>query len=104
MKVAATLTRFILARTRGSPLITGPDESPRAALPLQRCRRRRTMVFCTRDPSLTTPKTDFRDLCRGIIEKNLGTDRCRCGGVGLRLGWSPLFRREEDAWETVGGN
>src|SRR5215218_10836912 len=55
IRVAALLTRSILARTRCSPLPLIAGQEPPGPLPLQRCRRRRrTRVFCTTGPSLTT--------------------------------------------------
>src|SRR5215211_5100845 len=104
IEVAAPLRRSILVRTRALLYLDDrPDENLPAVLPLQRCRRRRTRVFCTRGPSLTIPKTASNDRHRGIVGKIHSINHCRCCGVGLGLGWSVLFRREEDAWETVGG-
>src|SRR5918999_2381912 len=76
IEVAAPLTGVILTRTRCSPL-------PRklAVLPLQRCRRRRTRVFCTRGPSLTTPETVDLAGCGQYSEHR--TLLLRWGGVRL---------------------
>src|SRR5918994_905624 len=104
MKVTAPLKRFILARTRSSPSDYRPDEGLRTALPLQRSTGGGRWYFARERRFLPPRRVTSRIFVRGICGMMRSPSRCRCGGVGLGLGRSLLFRREEGAWETVGGD
>src|SRR5215212_11476945 len=101
MKVAAPLKMFVLARTRSSPSDNRPDGDLRSALPLQRSAGGGRGYFARERRFLPPRRVTSRNFVRGIGGKMHSPDRCRYGWVGLGLGWSLLFRREEDEWETV---
>src|SRR5919112_1457915 len=103
MKVTAPLKRFILARTRSSPSDNRPDEGLRTALPLQRSAGGGRGYFARERRFLPPRRVTSRNFVRGIGGKMHSPDRCRYGWGGVGFGSSLLFRREEDAWETVGG-
>src|SRR5215213_10273534 len=103
MKVAAPLKMFVLARTRSSPSDNRPDGDLRSALPLQRSAGGGRGYFARERRFLPPRRVTSRVFVEGICGKVHSPDRCLCRGMGLGLGRSQLFRREEDAWETVGG-
>src|SRR5215212_9035355 len=91
MKVAAPLKMFVLARTRSSPSDNRPEEGLRSALPLQRSAGGGRGYFARERRFLPPRRVASRVFVRGIIRKMRSTERCRCGAVGLGLGWSLLF-------------
>src|SRR5215204_1358999 len=102
-KAAAPRTWFILARTRGPPVVTGRVKVSRSRSPTtvppaadERILHERTVPYHPEDRPWGSKSQDFRE------DQEHRPLPLRWSAVTLRR--SQLFRREEDAWETVGGD